>query len=221
MIDFKAAPTRRGVIAGLAATMLLSARAWAGAPARATLPPADQAQLDKIQAYLNGIKTVTGKFEQTNPDGGVSTGTVWLSRPGKMRFDYDPPTKLQVVCDGEFIEVNDKAAGDIQYLPVRDTPAWLILRDGITLSGDVTVTKFEHGPKVFRVTATQSKDESDSSLTMVFAEDPLALKQWTVVDPEGRATTVALVDLRDTGTVAADTFVLPDRSSAEKRGRGR
>lgn len=221
MIDFKTAPTRRGVIAGLGLSVLLSRQAWASAPARANLPAADQAQLDKIQAYLNGIKTVTGKFEQTNPDGGVSTGTVWLSRPGKMRFDYDPPTKLQVVCDGEFIEVNDKAAGDIQYLPVRDTPAWLILRDGIALSGDVTVTKFEHGPKVFRVTAVQSKDESDSSLTMVFGEDPLALKQWMVVDPEGRTTTVALVDLRDTGTIAADTFVLPDRSSAEKRGRGR
>jgi outer membrane lipoprotein-sorting protein len=221
MTEFKATPTRRSVIAGLAVTVLVCRQAWASAPARAALPPADQAELDKIQTYLNGIKTVTGKFEQTNPDGGVSTGTVWLSRPGKMRFDYDAPAKLQIVCDGEFIEVNDKAAGDIQYLPVRDTPAWLILRDGITLSGDVTVTKFERGPKVFRVTAVQSKDESDSSLTMVFADEPLALKQWTVVDPEGRATTVALVDLRDTGSVAADTFVLPDRSSAERRGRGR
>jgi|HubBroStandDraft_1064217.scaffolds.fasta_scaffold00705_8 outer membrane lipoprotein-sorting protein len=221
MTGFGAAPTRRGFLGGVALALLVArspARA-AAAPARAVLSPADQADLDRIQAYLNGIKTVTGKFEQTNPDGSVSTGTVWLSRPGKMRFDYDPPTKLLIVCDGNFIEVNDKSLDDIQFVPVKDTPAWLILRDGITLSGEVTVTRFERGPKSFRVTTVQSSDESNSSLTMVFSDEPLALRQWTVIDPQGRGTRVALVDLQEAGTLSHDLFVLPD-SAANKRNRG-
>ncbi|MGB8841447.1 MAG: outer membrane lipoprotein carrier protein LolA [Aliidongia sp.] len=216
MASFTVSPTRRGFLGGVALALLTARVAGAAIPPHTALAAADQADLDRIQAYLNGIKTVTGKFEQTNPDGSVETGTVWLSRPGKMRFEYDPPAQLLIVCDGDFIEVNDKSLDDIQFVPVKDTPAWLILRDGIALSGDVTVTNFERGPKTFRVTAVQSNDQSDSSLTMVFSDDPLALRQWTVTDPQGRGTKVALVDLRDAGNLTRDLFVLPDRNKHKR-----
>jgi outer membrane lipoprotein-sorting protein len=216
MTDFTLSTTRRGFLGGLALALLAVRGASAALPPHAALAPTDQADLDRIQAYLNGIKTVTGKFEQTNPDGSVETGTVWLSRPGKMRFEYDPPAKLLIVCDGDFIEVNDKSLDDVQFVPVKDTPAWLILRDGIALSGDVTVTHFERGPRTFRVTAVQSNDQSDSSLTMVFSDDPLALRQWTVTDPQGRSTHVALVDLRDAGNLTRDLFLLPDRNKHKR-----
>jgi outer membrane lipoprotein-sorting protein len=211
MTDF----TRRGILGGLA-LLLVAMPGFAAAPPAAKLAAADQADLERIQAYLNGIKTVRGKFEQTNPDGSVSSGTIWLSRPGKMRFEYDAPTKILIVCDGNFIEVNDQSLNDIQFVPVKDTPAWLILRDGITLSGDVTVTRFERGPKIFRVTVAQSNDQSDSTLTMVFSDEPLVLQQWSVIDPQGRATVVALTDLQDVAAPGRCTFVLPD-SEASKR----
>jgi outer membrane lipoprotein-sorting protein len=209
--------TRRGILGGLALA-LLAMPAFAAAPPGAKLSAADQADLDRIQTYLNGIKTVHGKFEQTNPDGAVSSGTIWLSRPGRMRFEYDAPTKLLIVCDGNFIEVNDKSLNDIQFVPVQDTPAWLILRDGIQLSGDVTVTRFERGPKIFRVTVAQSSDQSDSTLTMVFSDDPLTLQQWTVINPQGQTTTVALTDLQEATPPGHCTFVLPDSEATKRRG---
>ena len=209
--------TRRGVLGGLALA-LLALPAFAAAPPAAKLSAADQADLDRIQAYLNSIKVVRGKFEQTNPDGSVSSGTIWLSRPGRMRFEYDAPTKLLIVCDGNFIEVNDENLKDIQFVPVQDTPAWLILRDGIQLSGDVTVIRFERGPKIFRVSVAQSNDQSDSTLTMTFSDDPLVLRQWSVIDPQGRATTVALTDLQETAPPGHCTFVLPDSEATKRRG---
>ena len=210
MTGFKPAPTLRGFLGGLALTLLFACGAAAAGPAPAKLSAADKADLTRIEAYLNGIKTVTGKFEQTNADGTILTGTIWLSRPGKMRFDYDPPTQMLIVSDGNSIEVNDKGQDDVQIVAVRDTPAWLILRDGVTLSGDVTVTRFERGQKVLRVTVVQNNDESDSTLTMVFSDEPLALRQWTVADPQGRATSVALLDLQDTTAFGHCLFVLPD-----------
>ncbi len=209
--------TRRGILGGLA-LLLVALPGFAAAPPAAKLAAPDHADLDRIQAYLNGIKTVHGKFEQTNPDGTVSSGGIWLSRPGKMRFEYDAPTKILIVCDGNFIEVNDSSLNDIQFVPVQDTPAWLILRDGIQLSGDVTVTKFERGPKIFRVTVAQSNDQSDSTLTMVFSDAPLALQQWSVIDPQGRATTVALTDLQEAAPPGHCTFVLPDSEATKRRG---
>jgi len=215
MTGFTAALTRRGFL-GVLALLMLAVQAMAAAPPRPALAPADQADLQRIQAYLNSIKTVTGKFEQTNTDGSVSNGTIWLSRPGKMRFEYEAPTKTLVVSDGDFIEINDRNTDDIQFVPVKDTPAWLILRDGITLSGDVTVTRFERGPKTFRVTLVQSDDQSNSSLVLVFSDDPLALRQWIVIDPQGQTTSVALTDLQDAVSPGHCMFVLPD-SEASKR----
>jgi outer membrane lipoprotein-sorting protein len=217
MTGFTAALTRRGFL-GVLALLILAVQipALAAAPPRPALAPADQADLQRIQAYLNSIKTVTGKFEQTNPDGSVSNGTIWLSRPGKMRFEYQAPTKTLIVSDGDFIEINDRNTDDIQFVPVKDTPAWLILREGITLSGDVTVTRFERGPKTFRVTVVQSDDQSNSSLVLVFSDDPLALRQWTVIDPQGQTTNVALTDLQDAVSPGHCMFVLPD-SEASKR----
>ena len=209
--------TRRGVLCGLA-FLLVALPGFAAAPPAVRLSAADQADLDRIQAYLNGIKTVRGKFEQTNPDSSVQSGTIWLSRPGKMRFEYDAPTKLLIVCDGNFIEVNDQNLKDIQFVPVQDTPAWLILRDGIQLSGDVTVTRFERGPKTFRVTVAQSNDQSDSTLTMVFSDDPLVLQQWSVINPQGQATTTALTDLQEATPPGHCTFVLPDSEATKRRG---
>jgi outer membrane lipoprotein-sorting protein len=211
MTRFNAAPTRRGLVAGLfLAPFMAHGIAHAAIAPQATLSSEDQADLERIQAYLNNIKVINGVFEQTNPDGSTSTGKIWLSRPGKMRFEYDPPTKMLIVCDGDFIEVNDGAANDIQFVAVKDTPAWLILRDGITLSGDVTVTHFERGQKSFRVTVIQNNDKSDSALTMVFSDTPLLLKQWTVSDPQRGNTSVSLLDLKEGGTPGRCTFVLPD-----------
>ena len=209
--------TRRGVL-GCLALLLVALPGFAAAPPAAKLAAPDHADLDRIQAYLNGIKTVHGKFEQTNPDGSVSSGTIWLSRPGKMRFEYDAPTKILIVCDGNFIEVNDQSLNDIQFVPVQDTPAWLILRDGIQLSGDVTVTRFERGPKTYRVTVAQSSDQSDSTLTMAFSDQPLVLQQWSVINPQGQATTVALTDLQDSAPPGHCTFVLPDSEATKRRG---
>jgi outer membrane lipoprotein-sorting protein len=209
--------TRRGVLCGLA-FLLVALPGFAAAPPAAKLSAADQADLDRIQAYLNSIKTVRGKFETTNPDSSVQSGTIWLSRPGRMRFEYDAPTKLLIVCDGNFIEVNDQSLKDIQFVPVQDTPAWLILRDGIQLSGDVTVTRFERGPKTFRVTVAQSNDQSDSTLTMVFSDGPLVLQQWSVINPQGQATTTALTDLQEATPPGHCTFVLPDSEATKRRG---
>ena len=219
MTGFTAALTRCCFLGVLALLMLAGqVPALAAAPPRPALAPADQADLQRIQTYLNSIKTVTGKFQQTNPDGSVSNGTIWLSRPGKMRFEYEAPTKLLIISDGDFIEVNDKSADDIQFVPVKDTPAWLILRDGIQLSGDVTVTRFERGPKTFRVTVAQSNDQSDSTLTMVFSDGPLVLQQWSVINPQGQATTTALTDLQEATPPGHCTFVLPDSEATKRRG---
>ncbi len=205
---------RRPRIAALALffTALFPVAPQPAAAAPAALPAGptqDAADLKRIETYLDGIRTLTARFEQTNDDGSTATGKVWLSRPGRMRFEYAPPVRMTIVSNGDYVAVDDQELKQVQFYPVDSTPVWFLLREGIKLSGDVTVTGFERGPKTFRVTCVQAKDPHNGSITLVFSDDPLSLRQWSVLDAEGRTTTVALVDPQPEATVDAALFKLP------------
>ena len=196
------------LLAGLAA-LSLTGPAGAAAPAAVKLSAQDQGDLTRIEAYLDGMRSLSAGFEQTNQDGSGASGRLWLSRPGRMRFEYAPPVKLTIVSNGDYVAVDDQELKQVQFYPVDSTPAWFLLREGIKLSGDVTVTGFERGPHTLRVTCVETKDPGSGSITMVFADQPLALRQWSVLDAQGRTTSVALSDPQPGGTLDAGLFKLP------------
>ena len=208
--------TRRALLRGAAAIALLAAFApriaFAAPPVAAALTPQDQADLQRIEAYLGNIKTLQAPFQQTNPDGSTAEGELYLSRPGKMRFEYQPPVQMFIVSDGNYVAVDDLELKSVQFFPVDSTPVWFLLREAIKLSGDVTVTRFERGPKSLRVTCVQTKDPNAGAITLVFQDDPLVLKQWIVLDPQHRLTTVALVDPREGVQLKPEMFYLPNRA---------
>jgi len=117
-----------------------------------------------------------------------------------------------IVSNGNYVAVDDLELKNVQFFPVDDTSVWFLLREAIKLSGDVTVTKFERGPKVLRVTCVQTKSPNDGAITLVFQDDPLVLKQWIVLDPQHRLTTVALVDPREGVALKPEMFYLPHRN---------
>jgi outer membrane lipoprotein-sorting protein len=208
--------SRRALLRGVASIALVAALAphlsFAAAPSTAPLSAEDAADLKRIETYLGGIKTMQAVFQQTNPDGTTADGELYLSRPGKMRFEYQPPVQMFIVSDGNYVAVDDLELKNVQFFPVDDTPVWFLLREAIKLSGDVTVTKFERGPKVLRVTCVQTKSPNDGAITLVFQDDPLVLKQWIVLDPQHRLTTVALVDPREGVALKPEMFYLPHRN---------
>lgn len=193
--------SRRGLIQNLgllalAAPLLRPLPAGAAAPSvrPAALTPEQQADLQHIQDYLNGIRTLASRFQQYSGDGGVAEGQLYLSRPGRMRFEYDPPVPILLVADGRDIHYYDKEIQQVSDLRVNDTPAGFLLRDTITLAGDVTVTRFEHHPGVMLVTVLETKEPGQGSVTLVLDDKPLQLRQWTVVDPQQKAVTITLTD---------------------------
>ena len=191
------------------AVALLGAPAFANAPASVTLDAEDQSSLRKVETYLDGIKSLKADFLQTNQDGSTAQGQVWLSRPGKMRFQYQPPVPLEIVSNGDYVAVDDTELKHVDFYPVESTPVWFLLREGIKLSGDVTVTRFEQGAKALRITCVQTKDPGAGSITLVFGEDPLQLRQWTIVDQQEHVTTVALQNVDAGAAVDSAMFKLP------------
>jgi outer membrane lipoprotein-sorting protein len=188
------AHARFGLVGAL--LLLMPVAAGAAAPAPAPLTPQDNAQLQRIAGYLNGIRTLSARFQQVAANGAVSTGRVWVSRPGRMRFEYERPNTLALLADSGFVYQWDKELQQTTKVELRSTPAWFILRDPVTFGPDVIVTRFEQGGGTVRVTVVEAANPDLGSLILVFTENPLALRQWTVVDQQGRRTAVTLSDVQ-------------------------
>ncbi|PKU21792.1 LolA family protein [Telmatospirillum siberiense] len=181
-------------------------------PLSAAVPAsAESADVEKAENYLNGITTFKAHFMQVNPDGATAEGTVYLWRPGRLRLDYDPPSPIEVVADGNFLIYYDKQLQQVSYLGLDSTPAGILVRPAIKLNGeDLKVTKVGHQPGIMNVTVIKAADPSQGRITLVFTESPFQLRQWQVTDPQGQVTTVSLFDASTGLTFDKDLFYFKD-----------
>jgi outer membrane lipoprotein-sorting protein len=188
--------------------------AWlaTGAPAAAAVPAgSDQADVQKAEDYLNSIKTLQARFMQVAPDGGTAEGTVYLSRPGRMRLEYDPPSPVLVVADGTFLIYYDKKLQQTSYLGLDSSPAGVLVQPDVKLNGgDLKVTKIAHPPGLMDITVTKKSDPAQGHITLVFTQSPFQLKQWQVTDQQGQITTVSLFDARSGVSLDKKLFVFND-----------
>ena len=188
---------RRCRALGAVLALLVSTVAAVAAPAPAVLAPQDALELPRIAAYLNGIRTMTARFRQIAANGAASTGKLWVARPGRMRFEYDPPNPIRLLADSTFVYYWDDELKQASKYELRSTPAWFLLRDPISFEADVTVTAFQRvGGNTIGVTVVENAQPDAGSLTLVLTENPLTLRQWIVVDQQGKTTTVTLSDLQ-------------------------
>ncbi len=180
------------------ATVLLGMTMLGATPAAAaSLSANDLSDIRRAEDYMNGLSSLKARFLQVNNSGSTAEGTVWLSRPGKMRLEYDPPSPLLVVADGTFLIVHDAELDDPSYIPLDSTPAGVILRPEIHLnSGDLKVTEVERDAGVIGFKIINAEEPEQGDITLTFTERPFLLRQWTVRDVQDKYTTVSLFDVQ-------------------------
>jgi outer membrane lipoprotein-sorting protein len=175
-------------------TLLLAFPAVA-APPRKSLSAQDRADVQRAEEYLNSFSTLKARFLQVSANGGQAEGQAYLSRPGRMRLQYDPPSPLLVVADGRFLIVHDRQLDAPSYIPLNSTPAGILVRADVRLDGkDVAVTRVVRQPGVLNISMVEAEDPGAGELTLVFSERPFALRQWRVVDAQGQTTSVSLYE---------------------------
>ena len=186
--------TRVGRILATVLTVLATATGFSHAAERA-LPVVhvDTAELARLENYLNGLRTVQARFIQVASDGSYSEGTLYLSRPGRMRIDYDAPIPIEIVANRGSITYHDKKLEQVSFIDVDATPAGFLLEETVSFGQKVRVIAYEKASNAIRVTMVRDDDPLAGSLTLVFADQPLELKKWVVTDAQGIATTVSLL----------------------------
>ncbi len=179
---------------------------------------ADQALITQIESYLNGLKSLTANFLQVAADGSTRTGKAWLQRPGKMRFEYDPPDKQLLVAGFGVLVYNDPDLDQTTNIPLSATPLGILLADHVVLSGAVTVTNITRNPGEDRITLIRTGKAAAGSLTLVFGTGPLELRQWVVTDAQTRQTQVSLYDVAPGGPFPDSLFTFQGASPIQSGG---
>jgi outer membrane lipoprotein-sorting protein len=161
------------------------------------LPAHAQTSVADVERYLNSIRTYKARFVQSNPNGSIAQGTLYLWRPGRMRFEYDPPSQLKIVADGYQVTMWDPATKDFGQWPIGWTAASFLAKDPIVLSGDLRVEKFERASNgLLEMTMSQARKPQEGKVIVRFSESPMALQGWTIVDSRGQRVSIALTNVQ-------------------------
>jgi len=197
---------------------VLAGAALAQGPA--PLSAEDRALVDRAVAYLQGLTEARGRFVQTDARGATSQGALFLKRPGKARFAYDPPSGLLVVSDGGTVSIADSRLKTFDAYPLMVTPLSLFLAKSIRLDKGVRVTRVARAADGFFVTARDGRKETAGEITLAFTDGPLALAGWSVTDAQARTTRIQLRGLERASGLDPSLFVLKD-PRPKNPGRGK
>jgi len=168
-----------------------------------------RALLDRISNYLSSVQTMVGKFVQVGPDGGRTEGTFYMQKPGRVRFEYNPPSPIDIIADGSSVVVRDRKLATQDLYPLSQTPLRYLLAERISLLRDTDVVSVSADDSFATVVIEQKQlfVGTDRLMIMFDAKD-LTLKQWTVTDPQGFDTTVAVYNLDSTKKPDPNLFVI-------------
>jgi outer membrane lipoprotein-sorting protein len=161
----------------------------------------------RINAYFNNITNLQGRFEQIDSTNKHSSGRFYVQRPGKIRFDYAPPSALRIVADGSHLAIEDSDLKTVEKYPIKSTPFRLLLSDSVDLERDSRIVGVERQEGTLAVTLEDKSDDAAGAIKLVFDNgDELQLKEWIITDAQGLTTQVTVSDVVSGRKVAADFF---------------
>lgn len=178
-----------------AATLTLTSAVAAKKPAAIMLNEEQKAAVMRVNDYINSFTTLRGEFVQTSDKGQSVKGVVMLSKPGKIRFDYAPPSPLLIVSDGKWLTIKNKVKERGDQVPLRATPLRLIVAPKIDLLSETVVLSVEEADGLTSLALADKKDQMGGYIVLIFDNAQNALQQWIIVDGKGRRTTVQFANL--------------------------
>ncbi len=194
-----------------ALVLLAVAATWPmAAPASTSLASDDSALVSKAVGYLEGLTSAKGRFEQTDSRGETTTGTFFLQRPGRARFDYDPPSGLVIASNGFKVTVVNRRLKTIESYPLGLTPLGLFLARNIRLDQGVFVSAVDRTASGFIVMAQDAHKRSQGSIALSFSNQPMRLQGWVVTNAQGQSVRVRLADLSPSPAQSWKFFELSD-----------
>ncbi len=208
---------RRLALLGLSALVLAPA-AYAQQAAPVVLEGAARAEgLAQANRALNAIQRLQGRFMQTSPGGGRASGMFYLQRPGRLRFEYDPPATMLIVSDGSVVAMRDTELRTTERTPLRSTPLNIILGQTIDLERNARILRVSRAGPWLMITARDRGGQTDGQITLQFYGAQTELRSWDVIDATGARTRITLSDITQPASFDRSLFRLEDMLSNRRR----
>lgn len=170
-----------------------------------------------VENYLNNLKTLSAQFVQTASNGSSADGRIFIAKPNKIKMDYDEPTSVLIVGNGDYIVYNDKELDQVTNIDYEDIPASLLLTDKVEIDGkNLKVTDFYKDSGTTEMTLEYAKG-STGPITLVFSNQPFELKQWKIVDPQSIEVSISLYNVQKDEPIADDTFRFSRKEKKNRR----
>jgi len=167
--------------------------------------------VERINAYFNSITNLQGSFEQVDATNKHTTGRFYVQRPGKIRFDYAPPSALRIIADGSSLAIEDADLRTVEKYPIQSTPFRMLLSDTVDLARDSRIVGVESQEGSLSISLEDKSGDAAGSIRLVFDSGAeLQLKQWLITDAQGLTTRVTVTDMVSGRKVAADFFTSKD-----------
>lgn len=210
------AAVSRRVLTGLATAILA---ATISGPAHASLSEFDRQLVSRIEAYLNGIRTLTARFVQAEKNGWIAEGSIYIARPGRLRIEYAPPHRFLVVSTGRLLILYNGKNDQVTHLPTGVSPAAFLLEPRIDLSRNVRVQRVQRRHDTVTLTVKPRNGDTVTKLRLVFNRKPFSIKEWTVIDKNRKETRIILIDKRIGVPIPRAKFLFskPGRSVPQAR----
>jgi outer membrane lipoprotein-sorting protein len=171
--------------------------------------PNQRALIDKVNMYLMSVQLLSGDFVQVGPDGRRAEGKIYLQKPGRIRFEYKEPSPIELVADGSSVVVRDRKLMTQDLYPLSQTPLRFLLADRIDLLKETTVTAVSADDTFLSLQIEEKQTLGGThKVLMMFSVKDTQLKQWTITDPQGFDTTVALYNLETPKKLDPQMFVI-------------
>lgn len=172
----------------------------------APLSAEDKADVARVEEYFNRITSMKSAFLQASSTGHVARGTVWLRRPGRMRFEYDPPSPILITSDGILVTYQDLELKQTNQVPLFTSPLSVLVDDRVSFGKSLIVDEVRKESNVLRLTVRQRDEPDQGHVILVLQDKPLSLKQWTIVDAQQVSVKVALLDPQFGVQIANELF---------------
>ncbi|HEX4160474.1 MAG TPA: outer membrane lipoprotein carrier protein LolA [Rhizomicrobium sp.] len=177
-------------------------------PTHSGFGPTERSELERVSEALNAIHTLQGRFVQIGPEGQLDQGRFYIDKPGRMRFEYAAPNPTLIVSDGRWVAVENRNLHTTDRYALWTTPLNLILGDNLDLRDNADITGVDQQNNQLIIQARAHNGQANGSITLVFSEPDLALKQWTVRDAQGLLTTVSVSDVKKDIAIDPGLFVV-------------
>ena len=168
----------------------------------------DNERIKKIEDYLNKLNNISSNFIQINSDGLKVKGKLFLSKPGKLRIEYEKKENPLIIADGKWLHYFDMELNEIQSVTIEKSPAWILLKKKVNLKKDFKIEALNKKNNKTFITLSDKDSENIKTIKLIFLNKPLTLKGWTIIDSNEIQTTVSLLKIKKINKFNSKTFQL-------------